>query len=86
MRKRKQSGSLKTGQIKSAASPPKCQSPKLFPVDKDAGRISLLVTRASSLRFLCGMYNRVLDETRFQSANSTVIVVCIPGTKKWGNV
>ena len=33
--------------------------------------------------FVCGMYNRVLDETRFQSANITDIVVCIPGTRKW---
>ena len=44
----------------------------------------LLVTRASSLHFfVCGMYNRVLDETRFQSANITDIVVCIPGTRRW---
>ena len=39
--KEKQPGSLRTGQIKSAASPPKCRSPKLFPVDKDAGRVLL---------------------------------------------
>ena len=44
----------------------------------------LLVTRASSLHFfVCGMYNRVLDETRFQSANNKDIVVCIPGTRRW---
>ena len=88
MRKGKQSGSLRTGEIKSAASLSQCQSPKLFPVDKDAGRISLTLGHACKFItfFVCGMYNRVLDETRFQSANITVIVVCIPGTKRWGNV
>ena len=86
MRKEKQSGSLRTGQIKSAACPPKCQSPTLFPVDKDAGRISLTLGHACMCITFFVACNRVLDETRFQSANITVIVVCIPGTKRWGNV
>ena len=86
MRKGKQSGSLRTGEIKSAASLSQCQSPKLFPVDKDAGRISLTLRQACMFITFSVVCNRVLDEARFQSANIIVIVVCNPGTKRWGKV
>ena len=79
MRKRNQSKSVRSGQIKSAASPPKCQSLTLFPVDKDAGRISLTLGHACMfITFFFVACNRVLDETSFQSAKITVIVMCIP--------
>ena len=86
MRERKQPGSLRTGQIKSAANPPMCQSPKLFPVDRDAGEISRTLARACMFITFSVVCNRVLDEAHFQSANIIVIVVCNPGTKRWGKV